>query len=58
LFTWLIYYGTAHLNRREEEVWLTPFGFLMDLITCHRIYNGLAKPKREIFIDEIIPFGV
>jgi hypothetical protein len=55
LFTRLLYYGTVHLNRSEEETWLTPIGLLMDLWECHRQYLGLAKLKREMFIEEIIP---
>ncbi|WP_413544579.1 hypothetical protein [Dehalococcoides mccartyi] len=55
MFTRLLYYGTVHLNRSEEETWLTPIGLLMDLWECHRQYLGLAKPKREMFIEEIIP---
>ncbi len=35
-----------------------PFGLLLDLWECHRQYNGIAKPKREITIDDVIPFGV
>lgn len=35
-----------------------PFGLLMDLWECHRQENGMAKPKREIFIDDIIPLGI
>lgn len=31
LFTRLFYYGTAQLHLASEEVWLMPFGFLMDL---------------------------
>lgn len=34
-----------------------PFGLLLDLWECHRQYNGIAKPKREITIDDVIPFG-
>jgi len=58
LFTRLIYYGTVHLNRSEAETWLTPIGALMDLWECHRQFLGLAKPKRELFIDDIIPAGI
>ncbi len=36
LFTRLLYYGTVHLNRTEEETWLTPIGLLMDLWECHK----------------------
>lgn len=58
LFTRLLYYGTVQLNRGEEETWLTPLGLLLDLWECHRQFLGMAKPKREVFIDEIIPDGI
>lgn len=58
LFTRLLYYGLAHLNLTQDEVWLIPFGLLLDLWECHRQYNGITKPKREITIDDVIPFGV
>ena len=53
--TRLLYAGTVHLNRSEQEVWMMPMGYLMDLWECHRQYHGLAKAKREYFIDELIP---
>ena len=58
LFTRLLYYGLAHLNLTQDEVWLMPFGMLLDLWECHRQWNGQAKPKREVFIDDIIPDGI
>ena len=58
LFTRLLYFGTAQLHFSFEEVWLMPFGLLLDLWECHKQYNGLAKPKREMFIDDIIPDGI
>jgi hypothetical protein len=48
----------VHLNRSEAETWLTPIGLLMDLWECHRQYMGMAKPKREIFIDDLIIDGI
>lgn len=48
----------AHLHMKQDEVWLAPFGLLLDLWECHKQYNGIAKPKREVFIDDIIPEGV
>jgi hypothetical protein len=48
----------VHLNRSEEETWLTPLGLLMDLWECHKQFLGLARPKQEMFIDGIIPEGV
>ena len=58
LFTRLLYYGTVHLNRSEEETWLTPLGLLLDLWECHRQFLGMSKPKREMFIDDVIPEGI
>lgn len=58
LFTRLLYYGVAHLHLTQDEVWLTPFGLLMDLWECHRQYLGQAKPKRELLIDDILPIGL
>jgi hypothetical protein len=48
----------VHLNRSEEEVWLTPIGLLMDLWECHRQFLRMATPIRELGIDEIIPEGI
>ena len=41
-----------------EIVWLMPFDLLLDLWECHKQYTGAAKPKREYFIDDIIPNGI
>ncbi len=53
LFTRLLYYGLAHLGLTQCEVWDMPFGLLLDLVECHMQYHGLAKPKKEVFIDDI-----
>ena len=53
-----MYYGIAQLHLSAGEMWLMPFGLLMDLWECHKQYNGLAKPYRELFVDEIIPDGI
>jgi hypothetical protein len=58
LFTRLIYYGTVQLNRREEEVWLMPIGYLMDIWECHKQFIGISKPRKEYFIDDVIPTGI
>ena len=42
----------------EEEAWLMPFGYLLDLWECHKQFTGISKPKRELFIDDIIPAGI
>ncbi|MDL2318585.1 hypothetical protein LJC74_05870 [Eubacteriales bacterium OttesenSCG-928-A19] len=58
LFTRLLYFGTVHLNRSEEETWLTSIGLLLDLIECHMQFIGRSKRKVELTIDQIIPEGI
>ena len=58
MFTRLMYYGISQLRLSMDEVWLMPFGYLLDLWECHKQYNGLAVPKREHYIDDIIPDGI
>jgi len=58
LFTRLLYYGTVHLNRTEDEMWLMPLGLLLDLWECHKQFLGMAKPMRELFIDDVIPYAL
>ena len=58
VFTRLIYFATVHLNRTEEQAWLMPLGFLLDLVECHRQHLGWSKPNREHFIDEVLPFDI
>ena len=50
-----MYYGISQLHLTMDEVWLMPFGLLLDLWECHKQFHGLAKPKVEHNIDEIIP---
>lgn len=47
-----------YLHLSQDEVWLMPFGLLLDLWECHRQYNGISKPKIELSIDDIIPSGI
>lgn len=35
-----------------------PFGLLLDLWECHKQFNGISKPKRVLYIDDIIPNGI
>jgi len=58
LFTRLLYYGTVQLYRSEEETWLMPLGLLMDLWECHKQFLGISKPKRELTIDDVIPYVI
>jgi hypothetical protein len=46
------------MGMSAEDFWLTPVGLFLDLWTCHKQWHGLEKPKREIFITDIIPDGI
>jgi hypothetical protein len=35
-----------------------PLGHLLDQWECYKQFNGMAKAKREYYIDEIIPTGI
>jgi hypothetical protein len=35
-----------------------PIGELLDQWEIHKQFNGLSKPKVELFIDEVIPLGI
>ena len=48
----------THLSLRMDEVWLMPFGLLMDLWECHKQFMGIAKPKQALTIDDVIPYGI
>lgn len=57
-FARLIYYGVTQLHRTEREVWLMPIGHLLDQWEVHKQFTGMAKPFRELFIDDIFPVGM
>ena len=46
------------LSLSQDEVWLMPFGLLMDLWECHKQFMGIAKPKQVLTIDDVIPYGI
>jgi len=35
-----------------------PVGYLLDLWECHKQFLGLAKPKRMLTIDDVIPYEI
>lgn len=35
-----------------------PLGHLLDQIEIYKQFHDLAKPKREVTIDEVIPAGL
>ena len=58
LFTRLVYNGLSHLHLSQAEIWLMPFGALLDLIECYRQENGMAKPYVEQYIDDVFPVDI
>jgi len=37
---------------------MMPIGHLLDQWEVYKQFHGLAKPRRELFIDEVIPNGL
>ena len=58
MFARLIFYGVSLLHRSEQEVWLMPIGHLLDQWEVYKQFNGLSKPKRTCYIDDVIPEGI
>lgn len=56
----LIYYGVTQLKRTEDEIWniANAFGDLLDQWEIHKQFIGLTKPKNELSIDDVIPYGI
>jgi len=58
LFARLVFYGVTLLGRAESEVWLMPLGHLLDQWEIYKQFNGMAKAKQELYIDDVIPCGI
>lgn len=51
---WFVYYG-LQIGLSREETENTKHGEMMDLISCHQIYNGTADPAdKKLTFDEFI----
>jgi hypothetical protein len=50
-----LFYGVTLLGRNEREVWLMPFGELLDQWEIYKQWHGISKPYRELFVDDVIP---
>ena len=57
-FTRLLFYGVTLLGRPEREVWLMPLGALLDQWEICKQFNGLTRAKSELYINDLIPFGI
>lgn len=53
-----MYFGMSELHLSMDEYWLMPFSLLLDLRECYRQTQGLANPRREVSIDDLIPTGI
>ena len=43
------------MNMSADDFWLNPLGLFMDLWECHKQFLGIAKPKLELGLDDILP---
>lgn len=41
----------------EDELFLSPFGLVLDLWEAHRQFLGWAKPAREVDVCELYRVG-
>jgi hypothetical protein len=46
------------MGMSKEDFWLMPLGLFLDLRECHKQYVGIAKPKVERFIDDVLSEGI
>ena len=46
------------MGEKAEDVWLIAIGKLLDQWEIHKQFIGMAKPKVELFIDNILPVGI
>ena len=58
MFARLLFIGVTLLGRPEREVWLMPLGGLLDQWELYRQFHGMAKPRVERDIDDLVPMGV
>ena len=54
MFSRFEFIGVTLLKRTLTEFWTMPIGAFLDQWEIYRQYNGLARPYRETFIDEIL----
>ena len=55
-FAWLQFYACSLLGYSRKEYHLTVIGELLDQIEIYKIFNRMAKAKRRLDIDDVIPF--
>lgn len=53
-FARLLFWGRTLLGMPETDVWMEPYGDLIDQIEIYRQYHGMEKTKEIHYIDEIL----
>jgi hypothetical protein len=54
MFARFEFIGVTLLQRPLAEIWQMPVGAFLDQWEIFRQYNGMAKPYKEHYIDEIL----
>ncbi|MDD2294766.1 MAG: hypothetical protein PHW61_02385, partial [Eubacteriales bacterium] len=57
-FAWLQFYAVSLLGYSKIDYNLTVIGELLDQIEAYKIFHNLAREKRKLDIDDVIPFGI
>ena len=51
--SWFLYYGRK-LGMSKEEILITPYGEMMDMLACSYIDAGASQKKRKLTMEEIL----
>lgn len=46
------------MGMSADDFWLMPLGLFLDLWECHKQYHGMARPRKHLTIDDVIPLDV
>ena len=42
-FVWILFYGRHEFHMTRQEIMMTRYGEMLDLISCLSVYNGSAR---------------
>lgn len=51
----MIFIGVTLLGRSQREVELMRYGELLDQWEIYKQFNGMAKPRRILYAEDVIP---
>lgn len=49
--SWFLFYGRL-LNMSKQEIIVTRYGEMSDMISCYAIFNGAEPKKKKMDFDE------